>query len=332
MKSEGHPSSVLYATLKSCGISNRDAAALLLDAHSPFAGRDIDAVLNNKPLLSRRIVHAAPGSIPTSCFEDFTASVPKLATRVLERYSVDHCKGDLQVATRVLVDDELAQGHANMTKALGEHGANAASYQEAPARIEQFNLPDTHGLTTLHLMALVVAGCTADGQQALANVAAYALDELDAEANTAKTGVFVATLEEGAEQASPTTFGIVRVRDGVIAAGSDFHSIGADGLVIGMLPREEPAATDVDHDVSLRHAKLGLEDDKLFIADLSSTNGTSVISPSTGKTTIVALPEDLRDKVPAQAVELHYGDFICLGATTRYIVLPGIAPDSVQDE
>ena len=85
-----------------------------------------------------------------------------------------------------------------MATALAMYGANAASYEEALARIEQFNLPETHGLATLHLMALAVAGCTADGQLALANVAAYALDKLDADAHTAKTGVFVSTLQEGA--------------------------------------------------------------------------------------------------------------------------------------
>ena len=328
MKTEGYPNSVLYTTLKSCGISNRDAATVLLEDHATFGDYTTSELIDKKSQLSRRVVHAAPDSnLPAECFKDFTASVPTLASRVLERFAVERCKGDMSTAATMLIEGELAIGHANMAKALNEYGSNEASYREVISRIEQYNLDNPHHAVTLHLMALVVAGCTADGHPALANVISYALDELELDAFTAETGVYAPARSDDDGESS-TAFGIVRVRDNIIETGSKFHRVGEDGLIIGLLPREEPAATDVDPDVSLRHARLWIEGGKLFIMDLGSTNGTSVISQGTKRLTLVAPPKGLRDRVIVQAVELHYGDFICLGATTQYIVLPGITSDS----
>ena len=137
--------------------------------------------------------------------------------------------------------------------------------------------------------------------------------------------------KRGGGRNTAATFGIARVRDGMIASGTPLHMIADGGLVIGLHPRETDAAceaTDVDHDVSLRHARLWIEDGRLFIVDLGSTNGTTVVS-GTGGLSVVAPPKSLQDSVISQAVELHYGDIICLGATTRYIVLPGLEPGAM---
>lgn len=327
MATEPLPSTVLYSTLKSCGISNRDAAATLLDGSASVGGRSVNDLMEAKSQLSRRIVHAAPGGLPLSCFQEFKVSVPKLASRMIAWYSVEHHKGNVQAAAQSLIDTVLASAHERMANALATHGTNEPSYGEAISHIEQYHLAEPADLAALHLMAIAVGGCTADGQLALANVVAYALDELDLEAHTAESAIHPPLCKE--EVAPPAAFGIARVRDNVIVTGTKFHPVDENGLVIGLLPREEPAATDVDHDVSLRHARMWVEDGKLFVIDLGSTNGTTVVSPVSGMSTIVAPPKDLRDQMVAQAVELHYGDFICLGATTRYIVLPGIAPDGI---
>jgi len=112
----------------------------------------------------------------------------------------------------------------------------------------------------------------------------------------------------------------------MIVAGTHQHPAGPDGLIVGLHPQEEPAATDVDRDVSLRHARLWIDDGKLFIEDLESTNGTSILHSSSGGLSLVAPPRSVRNIVVTQPVELHYGDIICLGSTTRYIVLPEVLP------
>ena len=316
MDSVQKPSAVLYSTLKACGVSNRVAAEVLLDGEAEFAGRIVADILASKSQLSRRIVHASPGDIPLSCFVDWRESVPKLASQVLERHAVDNCNGNLLAAVRGLIDEVLAPAHADMIAALDAFGFGAAIYQEAIECIDRFDLEDGGALVTLHVMALSVAGCSCDGQAALANVVAYANEELGLDYQTPETHS-PEPLCEAVGDESDSSFAVVRVCDGVIAAGAVLHPVPESGLVIGLLPREDNAATDVDADVSLRHARLWVEDGKLYVVDLGSTNGTAVTSPGSEEVSISELTD---------STELRYGDVIRLGATTRYIVLPSLAP------
>ena len=101
-----------------------------------------------------------------------------------------------------------------------------------------------------------------------------------------------------------------------------------EGLVIGLLPRCEPSAADVDFDVSRRHARLRQEDGHLYILDLNSTSGTYI--ERAGELIVVAPPKHLAGEVfVPQAVELQLGDILRLGATTRYVVLPALEPGAV---
>ena len=63
------PSSILYAQLKSLGISYHDAAMTLLKTDLSFAGRPLASRIEERSQLSRRIVHVAPGeTVPARPF------------------------------------------------------------------------------------------------------------------------------------------------------------------------------------------------------------------------------------------------------------------------
>jgi len=316
-------SATLYASLKALGLSNRAAAEQLLDGNATLGDRPVASYIASKPQLSRRIVHAEPSSLPASCFKDFRETVPALAIQLLERYAVRNHKGKLLPAATAMVEHELVAAHEEMALALQACGADDAVYREALARIDRLNLTDAEALVTLHLMAFIVAGCTGDAHAALAQVVSYAVDVLGLESDTAETNVTEPS--DQTDSASSPTYSIVRVENGRIKAGATLHAIGPDGLVIGLQPGSEPAATDVGADASLRHARVWQEGDALFVIDLNSTNGTTVTSGTTGEETIVAPPRSTRQEPYAsQAFQLHYSDTIHLGKTTSYIVLPDI--------
>ena len=88
-----------------------------------------------------------------------------------------------------------------------------------------------------------------------------------------------------------------------------------EGTEIGLLPTSKHIVTDVDEDVSRRHAYVWRQDDTWYIRDLGSTNGTRLISGADGSEVLV--PTEPENPVPVAST-----DIICLGATTRFIAMP----------
>ena len=73
------PLSFMFADLKQfAGISNRDAARLLLTERPVLGGVSPRDRINERTFLSREIVHATPGYLPASFFAPFDESIPAL--------------------------------------------------------------------------------------------------------------------------------------------------------------------------------------------------------------------------------------------------------------
>lgn len=324
-----YPSTTLFAALKACGISNREAASVLLDHNARPGGRPVAELLGSKSRLSRRVVHAAPGEAPAESFADQAVSVPALADRMAARRAVDRRHGNVQKAASELVADEIARAHGEMALALETHGSNAGAYRETVELIAQLNPPLPRDKLVLHLTALVAAGLAADGRESFAKAASLAIGGLGLSIHTAAASDQNPLLSAPAASPSDASFALAPMHGTRIDRGQ-IHPVGPSGLAIGRLPGPADDAsafvTDAAADVSRRHARLWVEDGRLFIADLGSTNGTHVVSWGSHRITVVAAPARDREHglgpADASPVELHYGDILCLGSTSRYIVLP----------
>lgn len=99
-------------------------------------------------------------------------------------------------------------------------------------------------------------------------------------------------------------------------------SVGEGGTVIGSLATGTGAITDVDRDVSRRHARVFAKDGYWYVQGLGSTNGTVLISGADMSQHVVEPPRHTRRAgVEYPPVPLWHSDTICLGATTRFLVM-----------
>ena len=114
-------------------------------------------------------------------------------------------------------------------------------------------------------------------------------------------------------------------KSGKLKSGSSLYPLATDaaGSIIGSLASGPAAITDVDADVSREHARIYRTGQHWYIVGLNSTNGTSVIS---GADKVVRTVEPPRGERPRgyepEPMEILPSDTICLGASTRFMVMP----------
>ena len=307
------PSATMYAALKECGISNREAAGTLLNTALTFDGRQLRDRIDESSQLSRRIVHTRPGEIPAELFCDFTQTCPAIEHQILRRLGVSRRTRREADPSQRLRQRLLADYAPAMEDALSACDVDPSLYRNMVTYLEQADLPREEDRTLLHLMLFVVTGCLGDPQAAADLLVPYATDTLGADFHTAHT----VTSANPYRAAKPVQLklGIVRVVEGSIKAGSHIWTLDPAGTTIGLLAGSATDVTDVESDVSRQHARIWYEGGRWLLQDLGSTNGTHVISGASG----------LESKVgtdPAEAVEIAATDTICLGASTRFVVMP----------
>ena len=309
----GSPSVVMYAKLKEYGISNRDAASTLLNTSLTFDGRTLKDRIDESSQLSRRIVHTNPGEIPIGLFNSFTISCPQVLRVVLRKLSTTRYGGDEEQARRALIEDLTGDASTRMTQGLQACNVDESLYHNMSTYIKHADLPHEDDRALLHLMLFVIIGCTGNPQTASIMVVDYATNVLGADFHTAQTVINTASAPSNVP--ADVLLGLVRVIEGHIKSGSKMHVMSPEGTEIGLLPNARHIVSDVDEDVSRSHALVWRENGRWYIQDLHSTNGTTVISGATGNE-IPVEPE------PNAPVEIAATDIICLGATTRFIVMP----------
>ena len=91
------------------------------------------------------------------------------------------------------------------------------------------------------------------------------------------------------------------------------------GSIIGSLTGDENAITDVDSDVPRQHLRIWFQDGRWLAQGLDSTNGSFLISGVDRCRQAIEPPRRERSANFANTpVEIHNGDTLCLGATTRF--------------
>lgn len=320
MARKNTPSSVMYRQLKSLGISNREAARLLLNTSLVFDGNTLSSRIDDSSQLTRRVVHVEPGEIPVGMFNRFELSCPQLHRRILAKLYDMHRSDEL--AAKALCKALRGEGSDRMLAALTACGIDGTLFRNMLVYIDHADLDSTRDRSLMLLMLFVIVGCTANPHTASVIVLDYATNIMGADYHTAQT-VF-SNDPASVPRTNGTFLGIVRIRDGYILKGTRMHVLDPSGTTVGLMPTAKHTVIDVDGDVSREHALIWRDElGRWLIKDLGSMNGTRMIKRDSDEVILVG-------DEPTEVLET---DIICLGATTRFMALPIIDPDaSWEDE
>ena len=128
--SQKTPSMVMYAAFKQCGISNHDAATVLLNTRLTFDGRMLQERIEESSQLSRRIVRTSPGELSIGLFNDFNFTCPRLANLLVENLALKDHRGNAGEASEALsglLATTYARSMADALSSFGiDHGRTVA--------------------------------------------------------------------------------------------------------------------------------------------------------------------------------------------------------------
>lgn len=317
----------MYQELKAFGhLSNRDAAWILLsDEPQPAGGPSPRSRVTDRTFLSREVVHARPRS-GSLRFSDLSVATLDIASRTVR----NRAQADDETESETLAELSARYG-ANgpaaqaMAKALGRPNGAANLYSNALARIDL--MPDLapRDRGTLALMLFIAAGCIGDPLEAARVVDRYASTKLACDLRTVETDASSAR-RAALERPQPDLHGLSLLRLVGAKARYPMHPVSTapEGSVVGTLADGPHDITDVDADVSRRHARIWRDQasGRWYVEGLGSTNGTAVISGDTREATVVEPPRRQRDPEGSYPpVELLAGDFLWLGASTCFMVM-----------
>lgn len=309
------PSSEMYGDLRTFGgVTNRDAASILLSPTARLGGIELASRLDNRPFLSRKITYAAPGSLDASVFSDFRVSSQTLFSRIVSNLGGANA--------RSLVSAHYAGPAAlNMQEAITSCGADAHIYANALGRIRGAKLHNESDRDILYLYLFVACGCLQDPSAAAVSVERFASANLASSLRTGQASVEApGTAPERAQ--GTHRLGLLRLEGG--SAVPPIHPLSTEpvGTVIGSIGLEDSDITDVGPSVSRRHLRIWSESGTWFAQGLGSTNGTTLTSGETGAKTVVELPSDERgDADERPVVEIANGDVLHLGSETAFLVM-----------
>lgn len=295
------PRQVVFGLLRDTwGIGNYEAFSILGDEYANELVAD-----KHVSRLGRTIVNVEPADYYQGAFKPFEQSTAILVSSL-------HAARKGPNTNAAIVDYLKGDPTDLLCEALERYGANTTLLRNAMSDIAcDGDLSETD---RAHLMLLLfcAAGCTADVR--------FAVEEtLSASRHM---GARFRTSEPEADSFDSSK-GLVLIRiDSEGYGGRHTISPEQDEVVIGRMPRQENAITDVGMLVSKEHARIWRGEDGLWwIQGLGSTNGTVVIDGTTRESIVVELPRSERTKDDKPGIfELHAGDTIVLGESTRFLV------------
>ena len=308
------PSCALYAGLKSLGrINNGNAAQILIAGNARYGGCLISERLNVPSFISREIVHAKPGTFPEPLFVPFEQSARQILTLIMQNRGSDP-QSLSKVAKRYM---ELCV--PDMQDALTNCGVDGMLFRNGVERIETAN--DSDISLYIHLVFFIVTGCLGDPARAIEYTESFVSDQMLSTLGTVETTV-TSFFSTTARPTGDIRLGLLRVVGN--SARPPLRPLTTDpvGSIIGSLTGDENAIIDVDSDVSRQHLRIWFQDGRWLAQGLDSTNGSFLISGVDRCRQPIEPPR--RDR-PANfantPVEVHNGDTLCLGATTRFLVI-----------
>ena len=307
-------SSEMYKDLRSFGgIPNKEAARLLLTPDAQVDSVTLAGRLEDRPFLSKKIVHAQPGSLAPDCFRDFGSSSQTLFSHIAASL-----KGP---SARAKVASHYAGPAAlSMQEALASTGLDPHVYANAVRRISAARLRSESDRGVLYLHLFIACGCLQDPTAAALSVEGFVSSKLASTLRTADTKIGDGTPDRPRE-ASPR-LGLLRIVDGMARPPLRPLSTDPEGTIIGSLAMGESAITDVEASVSRQHLRIWREDGTWYAQGLGSTNGTMLVSAVTRERRVIELPRDERaGDGPSPVTPIASGDVLRLGSDTCFLVM-----------
>ncbi len=313
---EETPSSVLYTDFRQFGgIAHRDTAQIVLNGSALYGGKPLRQRVDDKTFLSREIVHARPHALPPELFSDFASSAQRLCARLITAHG-----GGADGSSAVIAHYRGPAAHV-MAEALEATDIDAAPYHNMVRKIMSLTIEPESDRALLLVMLFVITGCLASPAAAINAIDAFANVALSISLDTL-VAAHGATADVPAPSATPH-LGLIRLVDGAFRPPIYRLSASAEGTILGCLPSGPSTIADVDPDVSRNHARIWCDGMRWFIADLGSTNGTRVISGADKSLHDLASSKGARMQGVdvSEPFEISNSDIICLGATTRFLVM-----------
>lgn len=306
------PSSEMYGDLRNFGgITNRAAALVLISNKS-----DLFNHISNRTFLSRKIVNAVPGSISLADFSSFDISAQTLFSRIISNQG-----GGVNFRSQV-ADHYAGPAARGMQEALACVGEDASVYANALHRIKNGTLKSELDRDVLYFHLFVSCGCLQNPSEAVKSTEAFANASLATSLKTQLTRPGQTKPDGSNIRQEHTQLGLLRIVGNSVVPPIHALSVEPKGTVIGTISCDPTDITDVGSSVSHRHLHIWFENGSWYAQGLQSTNGTTLISGSTGKQRTLEAPKDKREAAePSPIAIISNGDILKLGTDTSFLVL-----------
>lgn len=299
------PSSVLYDDLhRFGGMSNIDAARILLSSRVTAGGQSPRDKAESRTYLSRNVVHVSPENVDPSSFAEFEGSTLTVSSRILAKQGHDR---------QAIVQHYATEAAQRMAKALAGYALDARVYLNEVTRLAHARLRSEKDRSSLLVMLFCITGCLADPERATGYVEDYARHKLVED---------IATSTSDIDESSPETSSLGLIRVEGTALVPPIHPLEPQGTNVGSLASGAGAIRDVKADVSREHLRVWFDGDRWLCQGLHSTNGTRLTSGVTGETLVVEPPRTQRNEsVDWPPQEIREGDRLRLGKSTDFLVV-----------
>lgn len=325
------PCGALFDVLKRIGgINHKELATLILSERPLPDGRSPVSRANDRTWVSRFIVHAPADTTQERYFRDYGVA----AQRVMNRLHAVRAGG---MTCEQILDMVCGEPGAAMVRALDACHEDVRLYKNALARLRAGEGYTTGERAEAAMVLFVAAGCSANADRAVDYTMGYIRSVMGGRLGTPTScSVSPDPHKTMVSVVLPRVLGFVRVVDGVVASEPYWISSDSPGVEVGALATGPSDITDVDGDVSARHARVWYEapgavtdedaegapqngvcrPGRWLLRDLGSRNGTVVVDEGGASPVRVEA---------GMTVEVHPGDEVRFGASTTFVLVEGTA-------
>ena len=318
MANEVTPCFALFSAMtKLGGISYKELAGIILSGKPLSDGRSPVSRINDRTWISRFVVHAPVGSLQDRYFCEFSVS----ALRIIARLKSRSGKG---LSSREIVDLVTAEEVHGMEKALSFCHQNVTLYHNTLERIIHGPGMTADERAEAAMVLFVSAGCLANVHRTVEYTMKLARSTHAGRLTTPTDVAPAGSEEKKSILNSKPILGLLRIVDGYVVGSPYWLSDTEEGTEIGALALSNDAINDVGSHASGRHARIWNKDERWFIEDLGSSNGTTVVSGANHEETVVGSSSQGKPDAPSAQIELHPGDEIRLADDTVFVVIEGM--------
>ena len=202
---------------------------------------------------------------------------------------------------------------------LRHYSLDGNLYANAIRRINASPMPETSDKAVLLVMMFLTTGCLADPEIAARTTHSFMEKKLSFTFSTLQPTL--AQPKHTTKSADrPIKLGLIRIDNEVACSPIYPLSTSEEGTTIGLLATGSNNINDVDIDVSRKHLRIFEDGNAWYAQGLGSTNGTTLISGADKSITEIE-PQGSANKKNPPPVKISHGDTLCLGKTTRFLVL-----------